>query len=295
MALFNHFEFEVLACELPDGASGEEDDITAASMAPYYLHYRGALPTTLGIRRDSHRPTTYRPTSLPRVRRLVGLRLVQLLPLSGDGGGSGGDVGIGMLDGKEVGMWTAAEGFIPSSLQPAASSSSSEGGDASAAAVIYAELTGSGSVPVTPMATRSYATDNKCLSKYNNHNGVYNALRGLRAHWELVSSAIHAGEVAIELSPDAVEMGTDADPVRKLLLTKAINEQPSTHPYSILSASCETAHGANSQPANECKERLALRLNLTLSHEILASMQPPPSVRLQPSVPPSIPNPLFIT
>ena len=31
--LFNHFEFEVLACELPDGASGEEDDITAASMA----------------------------------------------------------------------------------------------------------------------------------------------------------------------------------------------------------------------------------------------------------------------
>ena len=89
----------------------------------------------------------------------------------------------------------------------------------SAAAVIYAELTGSGSVPVTPMATRSYATDNKCLSKYNNHNGVYNALRGLRSLGaSLLGYTCGGGRYRVITGCGGD--GTDADPVRKLLLLK---------------------------------------------------------------------------
>ena len=76
------------------------------------------------------------------------------------------------------------------------------------------------------MPARALSDDAKCAAKYASHAGVLSALTGLRAHWSAVSSAVHAGEVAVELSPDVVEMGTDADPVRRLLLTKAMLSVP---------------------------------------------------------------------
>ena len=100
------------------------------------------------------------------------------------------------------------------------------------------------------------------------------ALAGLRMHWHDVSSAIHAGEVAIDLPPDVVEMGTDADPVRRLLLTKAMLELPSTHPVAILTDECQSAHRGKPRAeaaaaAHACRSRLAARHNLSLSDATL--------------------------
>jgi hypothetical protein len=64
-------------------------------------------------------------------------------------------------------------------------------------------------------------------------------------------------------------LGTDADPVRKLLLLKAMRELPDTHPYAILGAHCRAGTRTPAE-ADACRERLSRRVELSLHHESVA-------------------------
>ena len=173
------------------------------------------------------------------------------------------EVGLGI--GPGAGVWTPSRGFVPrAELSPLSASVMAD----ALTAALTATLTAA-SVPVVTRPAPDLSVDATCAARHRQHPGVLAALAGLRRHWGDVTSAVYAGEVNLDLPPDAVELGTDADPVRKLLLLKAMRELPDTHPYAILGAHCRAGTRTPAE-ADACRERLSRRVELSLHHESVA-------------------------
>ena len=53
------------------------------------------------------------------------------------------------------------------------------------------------------------------------HEAVTQILGSIEREWTNLTSALEAGQVPLEVPSDMIELGTDADPTRRVPLTKA--------------------------------------------------------------------------
>ena len=60
-----------------------------------------------------------------------------------------------------------------------------------------------------------------CAARYA-HEAVTQILGSIEREWTNLTSALEAGQVPLEVPSDMIELGTDADPTRRVPLTKAI-------------------------------------------------------------------------
>ena len=265
--LVNHFPFDIIICEVPDaGGGGKSAGVAGAPSAASAAEalFSGAtaalcLPTPLGAGATLTTAPLADRRKVPRPRVLAALRPVMALPPASEEGAAEGaaegdgsvvDVGIGAT--QTFGVWAPSAGFLADAALSAPHPSATAAAAAAAAAVVpatpttaaaaaeYASWTGD-ALPVAARPERPLGVDATCAAHYGGHAGVGASLAALRSHWADVTAAVRAGEVVVDLPPDAVELGTDADPVRRLLLTLATAQNPGTHPLEHLAAQMRDA------------------------------------------------------
>ena len=117
--------------------------------------------------------------------------------------------------------------------------------------------------PPSPSGTAAW-----CEARWS-HADLPAVISSVIRQWDVITVALGGGEVPLEVPADMVELGTEADPTRKLIITRAAHELPHTHPYSILQPRCADAPAA--QGGREaCTSRLATWLNISMSHRDVA-------------------------
>ncbi|KAL1524290.1 hypothetical protein AB1Y20_019193 [Prymnesium parvum] len=250
-ALRNPFPFALLACEAPSPADAADLELEAARAVE--ARRLECLPP-LAPNSSTEAEALPDRRALPRDRVLLGFRLAHHVSL----GGAPREVGLGSGAAGGFAVWaTAAEGRRHSDM-----SLGSGVADVWRRGVADVWRGGGASAehpePKEPPPT--LAAEEACAREYA-HEGVAAALHGIRLHWSNISVALFTGDVPIELPGDAIEMGTDADPTRKLLLTKAMLELPHTHPLAIAAPKCSS---------DGCAARLAAQMNFSLFHADVA-------------------------
>ena len=282
-------------CELPDGAAaalrarlaspaaadGDDDDDDNGDAALPALLASGdvalrclAAPVDAGASAAMQPPPDGR--GVPRSRAVVALRPLQPLPPRP----WGGVVEIGVGEESVAAPSSAVEVPLLPPATPASPASSPASStptpSAAAAAAAAAATTTTAAVPPRPAARAA-----QCAAAYR-HEAVSEILGAIDRGWANLTAALEAGQVPLDFPSDVVEMGTDADPTRRVLLTKAIGALPHTHPLSILAPRCDGDGGSGGGGGNgggggsggggggeqraACRRRLDGWLSRSLSH-----------------------------
>ena len=251
----NGHDAPMRVCELPDAAAtalrarlasaGDGDAALPALLASGEVTLRClAAAVDPGVSAPLQPPPDAR--AVPRSRAVVALRPLQPLPTRPWGGGAGAGAG-GVSGETEIGVGEASVSAPSSAV----------------------ELNLVRPTTTTPVATaavppRPAARAAQCAAAYK-HEAVSEILGAIDRGWANLTAALEAGQVPLDFPSDVVEMGTDADPTRRVLLTKAIGALPHTHPLAILSPRCD-AGGAPTESRAACHRQLDGWLARSLSH-----------------------------
>ena len=210
----NAHDVPLRVCELPDGAqaalsaSEAEGDESVWPLAAELASGRVTLRCVAGQVAAGQTATLQPPPDtrgVPRDRMVAALRPLRLLPAAE--GKAVAEVGLGDAVAGEAGALHLAEAAAPIGRSTAAQVAA-----AAAAAAAAAMAT----VPPRPAARAA-----SCAARYA-HEAVTQILGSIEREWTNLTSALEAGQVPLEVPSDMIELGTDADPTRRVLLTKAI-------------------------------------------------------------------------
>ena len=205
----NAHDAPLRVCELPDGAqaalsaSEAEGDGSAWPLAAELASGRVALRCIAGQVAAGQTATLQPPPDtrgVPRDRMVAALRPLLLLPTAA--GEAVLEVGLGDAVAGEAGVPHLAEAVAPIGRATVVQV-------AAAAAAMAA-------VPPRPAARAA-----SCAARYA-HEAVTQILGSIEREWTNLTSALEAGQVPLEVPSDMIELGTDADPTRRVPLIKAI-------------------------------------------------------------------------
>ena len=205
----NAHDAPLRVCELPDGAqaalsaSEAEGDESAWPLAAELASGRVTLRCVAGQVAAGQTATLQPPPDtrgVPRDRMVAALRPLLLLPTAA--GEAVLEVGLGDAVAGEAGVPHLAEAVAPIGRATAVQV-------AAAAAAMAA-------VPPRPAARAA-----SCAARYA-HEAVTQILGSIEREWTNLTSALEAGQVPLEVPSDMIELGTDADPTRRVPLIKAI-------------------------------------------------------------------------
>jgi hypothetical protein len=209
----NAHDVPLRVCELPDSAqaalraSEAEGDESAWPLAAELASGRVTLRCVAGQVAAGQTATLEPPPDtrgVPRERMVAALRPLRLLPATA--GEAVIEVGLGDAMAGEAGAPHLAEAATPIGRSTAAQV---------AAAVATTAAATIAAVPPRP-AARAAA----CAARYA-HEAVTQILGSIEREWTNLTSALEAGQVPLEVPSDMIELGTDADPTRRVPLTKA--------------------------------------------------------------------------
>ena len=206
----NAHDAPLRVCELPDGAqaalsaSEAEGDESAWPLAAELASGRVTLRCVAGQVAAGQTATLQPPPDtrgVPRDRMVAALRPLRLLPTAA--GEAVLEVGLGDAVAGEAGVPHLAEAAAPI-------------GRSTAVQVAAAAAAAMAAVPPRPAARAA-----SCAARYA-HEAVTQILGSIEREWTNLTSALEAGQVPLEVPSDMIELGTDADPTRRVPLTKAI-------------------------------------------------------------------------
>ena len=90
----------------------------------------------------------------------------------------------------------------------------------STAAQVAAVVATTAAATIAAVPPRPAARAAACAARYA-HEAVTQILGSIEREWTNLTSALEAGQVPLEVPSDMIELGTDADPTRRVPLTKA--------------------------------------------------------------------------